>query len=58
MLIYRSSGFYVVCFICVFMILLSSPARATDNDEVFSLKLRYGYYDRDYDTNSKDRKQS
>jgi|GEM_PF-999536 len=58
MLIYRSSGFYVVCFICVFMILLSSPARATDNDEVFSLKLRYGYYDRDYETNSKDRKQS
>ena len=51
----------VVCSICLLSILTSlsfTSVHAADSEEGFSLKLRYGYYDRDYDTNSKDRKQS
>ena len=58
MLVPRILVFYSICLLSVLASSVFTSVYAADSDERFLIKLRYGYYDRDYDTNSKDRKQS
>lgn len=58
MLITRVSLCYAFVLSSVLVSLLLGSVVAADSDEGFLIKLRYGHYDRDYEKNSKDRKQS
>ena len=58
MLIPRILPLYSICLLSMLGSSVFTSVQAADSNERFSIKFRYGHYDRDYDTNSKDRKQS